>query len=642
VSDLDSPTVVDGRYRILERVGSGGMADVFVAEDLQLGRNVALKILHRRYAEDREFVERFRREASSAAGLNHQHVVSVYDRGEYDGTYYIAMEYLDGRSLKQLVQHEGPLAPDHAVDLVVQILRAARFAHRRGIIHRDLKPHNVIVDDEGRAKVTDFGIARAGASDMTQTGSIMGTAQYLSPEQAQGVPVSAASDLYSIGIILYELLAGRVPFDGESAVTIALKHVNERPLPPSVYNSAVSPALDAVTMRALEKDPAARFRDADEFIAALEETRGATGATAVAPATVAEPPPSDAYAYPPEPLPPRESRTGWRRWWWVIALLAVVALLVGGFLLFGGGTKQKTVPAVVGADQASAEATLERAGFKTDAQPRTSSRPKGQVIKQDPSSGTQADEGSTVVLTVSAGPEQVQVPEVEGLTSASARKRLDRAGLDAASRTVASGSVEKGKVISSDPEQGATVDKGSTVTLTVSSGPKQVDVPDVTGRSFDAAQSQLQDAGFEVQRADQESTSQDPGTVLSQNPAGGSQAAKGATVTLTVAKAPAQTDVPDVTGEDAADAVRILSGRGFQVDQKSKTVDSPEGDGVVIAQSPSGGKADKGSTVTLTVGKFDPALNPEGSTTTTTPEATTTTPGATTTTPPDTTGGASP
>ena len=272
---LASETIVDGRYRVVDRVGSGGMADVYCAEDLQLGRRVALKVLHSRFAEDPEFVERFRREARSAAGLNHQHVVSVYDRGEWDGAYYIAMEFLDGRSLKAIIQEEAPLDPARAIDLTVQVLRAARFAHRRGIIHRDLKPHNVIVDDEGRAKVTDFGIARAGASDMTQTGSIMGTAQYLSPEQAQGYAVSEPSDLYSIGVILYELLTGRVPFEGESAVTIALKHVNERPMPPSQFNPAVSPELEAVVLRALEKDPARRFPDADAFIAALEHARAA-------------------------------------------------------------------------------------------------------------------------------------------------------------------------------------------------------------------------------------------------------------------------------------------------------------------------------------------------------------------------------
>src|SRR3954470_8261834 len=223
VRDIDAGTVVDGRYRVKHRIGSGGMADVYCAVDEQLGRDVALKLLHRRFAEDREFVERFRREASSAAGLQHPNVVGVFDRGEWDGTSYIAMEFLDGRTLKQLIVEEAPLDPIRAIDLTIPILRAARFAHKRGVIHRDLKPHNVMVDAEDRVKVTDFGIARAGASDMTQTGSIMGTAQYLSPEQAQGHAVTPQSDLYSIGICLYEMLTGRLPFDGDSAVTIALK-----------------------------------------------------------------------------------------------------------------------------------------------------------------------------------------------------------------------------------------------------------------------------------------------------------------------------------------------------------------------------------------------------------------------------------
>ena len=242
VHGIARDTVVDERYKVLNRIGSGGMADVYCAEDLQLGRRVALKLLYRRFAEDEEFVERFRREASSAAGLQHPNVVAVFDRGEFDGTYYIAMEFLEGRSLKQLVRQEGALDPDRAIDLVIQILKAARFAHRRGIVHRDIKPHNVLVDAEGRVKVTDFGIARAGASDMTETGSIMGTAQYLSPEQAQGHAVSAASDQYAIGIVLYEMLTGKVPFDGESAVTIALKQVSEEPVPPSHYNPAGSRA----------------------------------------------------------------------------------------------------------------------------------------------------------------------------------------------------------------------------------------------------------------------------------------------------------------------------------------------------------------------------------------------------------------
>src|SRR4051794_38350238 len=272
--DLAPETVVDERYSIINRIGSGGMADVYCAQDLQLGRKVALKLLYRRFAEDEEFVERFRREASAAAGLQHPNIVSVYDRGEWDGTYYIAMEFLDGQTLKQLVRGHGPMPPELAIDTAIQVLRAARSAHQRGVVHRDIKPHNVILDEEGRAKVTDFGIARAGASDMTETGSIMGTAQYLSPEQAQGQPVSPRSDLYSIGVMLYELLTGRVPFDAESPVTIALKHISERPVPPREVNPAVPPALDAVVMRALEKEPARRFADADEFIAALAAARG--------------------------------------------------------------------------------------------------------------------------------------------------------------------------------------------------------------------------------------------------------------------------------------------------------------------------------------------------------------------------------
>src|SRR6201989_2079207 len=234
MADLSPGAIVDNRYKVLSRLGAGGMADVFLAEDQQLGRKVALKLLHRRFAADPDFVERFRREAQAAAGLQHPNVVSVYDRGNFEDTYYIAMEYLPGRSLKQLIRQEAPLEPIRAIDITIQILKPARSAHRRGVIHRALKPHNVIIDDADQAKVTDFGIARAGASDMTETGSIMGTAQYLSPEQAQGHAVRAASDIYSVGIVLYEMLTGRVPFDADSAVTIALQQVAEAPQPMTV------------------------------------------------------------------------------------------------------------------------------------------------------------------------------------------------------------------------------------------------------------------------------------------------------------------------------------------------------------------------------------------------------------------------
>jgi len=342
---IDRDTLIDGRYRVLKRLGSGGMADVYCAEDLQLGRRVALKLLYRRFAEDEEFVERFRREASSAAGLQHPNVVGVFDRGTFDGAHFIAMEYVEGASLKDLI--ERGLSVPEAVEIVRQVLAGVKYAHEHGIVHRDLKPQNVLVDSEGRARVTDFGIARAGASEITQTGSVLGTAQYLSPEQAQGLPVTTASDIYSVGVMLYEALTGRVPFDADSPVTVALKQVSERPRPPSELNPAVSRALDGVVLRALAKDPVNRFASAEEFLQALDvaeqdPTGAAFGDTAsyaaVAAAAGTAPP-----APPEEPPEDRGFFTPWR-----IALLALILLLLAGaiafFLLRGGGLRTCSYP----------------------------------------------------------------------------------------------------------------------------------------------------------------------------------------------------------------------------------------------------------------------------------------------------------
>ena len=278
MAEVADNTVIDGRYRVVGQIGSGGMADVFLADDAHLGRRVALKVLHERFAEDHNFVERFRREASAAAGLQHANVVSVYDRGSHDDTYYIAMEYLEGRTLKDLLLEEAPLDQERAIDFALQLLEAAGFAHRNGVIHRDLKPQNVIVDSEEHLKVTDFGIARAGASEMTETGSILGTAHYLSPEQAQGRPTAAPSDLYSIGVILFEMLTGRLPFEGDSAVSIAVKHLNEPPPALGALRPDVHPALAAIVARALAKDPGERYRDAGRA-APPRSTRPSTPST---------------------------------------------------------------------------------------------------------------------------------------------------------------------------------------------------------------------------------------------------------------------------------------------------------------------------------------------------------------------------
>jgi eukaryotic-like serine/threonine-protein kinase len=621
---LDIGAVVDGRYRIVSRLGSGGMADVYCAEDEQLGRKVALKVLYRRFSEDGEFVERFRREASSAAGLQHQNVVSVYDRGEFDGTYWIAMEYLEGRSLKRVIQEEGPLAPARAIDLAIQILRAAKFAHRRGIIHRDLKPHNVIVDAEGRAKVTDFGIARAGASDMTQTGSIMGTAQYLSPEQAQGHAVSAQSDIYSIGIILYEMLTGRLPFDGESAVTIALKQVSEQPVPPSQLNPAVTPGLEAAVMRALAKDPAQRFPDADAFIAALQgEEVPPTDATAIVPAPAPVPAAvvTERVVEPlPPPVDPEEEGSRW--WAWVIGLLLVAALIVGGLLLLNGN-KKVTVPDTVGASQAAAEKALRDKGFATDSTFDTSDKPKGQVIGQDPQGGDKAKKGSTVHLTVSGGPGQATVPPVTGLGRRAAAKRLTKLGFAVDEQEQFDPTVKRDHVISTQPPAGTQLDKGTSVTLVVSKGAEQVDVPDETGKSLGDARTDLVGKGFTVSVTRQETDAKPPGTVLSQDPRGGGKADKGSAVTLTVAKQPSDAPVPDETGKSDTDAVNDLQDAGFRVSITRQDTQNLDDDGNVLSQDPSGGRAKKGSTVTIVVGRFNPDLQGDG---TTTPSTTPTTP----------------
>jgi beta-lactam-binding protein with PASTA domain/predicted Ser/Thr protein kinase len=656
---LEADTVVDERYQIIAHLGTGGMAEVYCATDMQLGRKVALKILHERFAADEQFVERFKREASAAAGLQHQHLVAVYDRGEWAGTSYIAMEYVAGRTLKQIVTENDPptpLAVGRAVDLTVQILRAARFAHRRGVIHRDFKPQNVIVDDEGRAKVTDFGIARAGASDMTQTGSIMGTAQYLSPEQAQGHAVTARSDLYSIGIILYELLTGRVPFDADSAVTIALKQVSEAPVPPSRINPAVTPEIEAVVLRALAKAPEDRFADADEFIAALDAAASripsaaavaaaeaaaaalpavALGAGAMAPPPPIPPPPvtggyqSDpsyergaaADILPRLQTPAHRSRKLWP--WLLLGVLAVVGLVL---LLVSVTTPERVpVPKVVGATISVATQRLHNEGFEVEPVRDNSAQPRNTVIGQKPGAGATADDGSTVTITVSDGPAIDDVPDVEGLTRADARRQLKDAGFRIAETTVTSDTVKPGRVVSQSLPGGSLAESGKVVRIEVSIGPERLPVPDVVGKTEDEARMALD--GFRVVAQDREDTKAEPGTVLAQKPAKG-ELRRGTTVILAVAIEPKKVTVPDVVGRSQNFATKTLSGAGFELVVEETAVDSPDEDGRVLKQSPPAGgdKIERGSSVTITVGRFAPTLNPEpGTPTTTTPATMTTT-----------------
>ncbi len=628
--ELTKDAVIDGRYKLIGRLGAGGMAEVWSAEDLELGRTVALKLLHDRLAADPDFVERFRREASAAAGLQHPNVVQVYDRGEWGGTYYIAMEYLRGETLKDLVRR-GPLAPARAAEIIVEVLKAAGFAHRRGLVHRDFKPHNVIFDEERRIKVTDFGIARAGASEMTETGSIMGTAQYLSPEQAQGQHVTPASDLYSIGVMLFELLTGRMPFDGESPVTIALKHVSEPAPVPSSLNPAVSPELDAVVLRALAKDPSQRFSDAEQFIAALQggavSEPPATDATVVLPAAavtaatattatrVAGPPtgvvrPATAYLLPEEPY--EEQREASRSWvWWVASLLILAALAAAAYVLLKEDRAQ--VPSVVGRDAARAERLLERRGFEVTRQRVASDDVKrGLVIAQDPAGGTEEAVGGIVALTVSTGPGKVAVPDVSGLPREQARTALRQAGLDARERRKYSNTVAAGTVVDSSPSAGQQVRKGSAVTLIVSRGVRPVPVPDVTAMDRDSAVRALENAGLSAEVSERETEEEAAGQVLEQSPGAGSEAKQGDTVQVVVATAPPRVPVPALEGLREDDAMSQLRQAGLAVSPQEEAVETPDEDGVVLQQSPQAGQeVRRGSEVTLVIGRFDPALNPD-------------------------------
>jgi eukaryotic-like serine/threonine-protein kinase len=626
VTPLATDTLVAGRYRLLHRLGAGGMADVWAADDQMLARRVALKFLLPRYAEDEQFVERFRREAAAAAGLQHPNVVGVYDRGEHEGVPFIAMEYVQGASLKDLI--DRGLSVGEAVEITRQVLAGARFAHSKGIIHRDLKPQNVLVDGEGRARVADFGIARAGASEITQTGSVLGTAQYLSPEQAQGLPVTAASDLYSVGAMLYEALTGRVPFDADTPVAVALKQVSEQPRPPSELNPQVTPALDAVVLRALAKDPANRYGSADEFLRALDSAEsdpsgrglGDTAAYAAAAAAGAGAALAAAETQPPPPVD-EEPQGFWTRNR-LIAAGVVAALLIAAALVYfltRGDTATAAVPKVTGELQQQATRDLKRKGFAVAIAPVSRTARVGEVVEQSPRAGTVADEGSTVTLSVSTGPGLGTVPDVVGENVGHAEKLLKQRGFRFSVRKHYS-SATKGNVISQNPPANSHHARGTSVTLTVSRGPHVVTVPSVVGQQQADAETALRDAGLRAS-VTRQNLDQPAGQVTNEDPSGGATVPFGSTVTLTVSTGAGSVIVPNVVGRLESDAVSTLQGHGVgRIKVLHQTTTDQAEDGRVLDQAPQAGtRIPSTDSVTIFVGRFRAPP-----TTTTTPSTTTT------------------
>ena len=596
--------VLNSRYELEQLIGSGGMADVYRARDNLLGRTVAVKILHPQFAKDEVFIARFRQEAQAAANLNQPNIVNVYDWGIENSTYYIVMEYVEGRDLKEIILQGGPLLPERAVEIAMSICLALEAAHAQGIVHRDIKPQNVIVTYDNKIKVMDFGIARTtGGSAMTQTGTIMGTAQYISPEQAQGRAADPRSDLYSLGIVLYEMLTGKAPFDGDSPVSIAYKHVREDPLPPSMVNPDISAGLEAVVMKALAKNPENRYQGAIEMRSDLERClEGApVDATPMLPRDEAAMGATMAF-------PAGGDGSGGKRslaWLWisiiVIAMLGGIGVGVWAIVRNTGGV---AIPDVTGKTVSEAEKILSDAGLKMKVAKTVidPGKPEDTVISQEPSAGTKIDSGGTVEVVVSRSPELEPVPDVTGLSRAEAEAALKAGGFETGNVTEAfNSSVPKGRVASQDPQGGTQASRGSPVSIVISKGPETVSVPGVTGLTQDAATQRLADAGLQAEVQTESSSTAAEGTVISQSPSAGESVAKGSKVTIKVAQRPPQ--VPNVLNSLRADAENTLVSAGFTVTVINQATADPTKLGRVINQDPPPlSNAPAGSAVKIYVG----------------------------------------
>ncbi|MEW2246700.1 Stk1 family PASTA domain-containing Ser/Thr kinase [Streptomyces sp. NPDC006975] len=637
---MEEPRRLGGRYELGQVLGRGGMAEVYLAQDTRLGRTVAVKTLRADLARDPSFQARFRREAQSAASLNHPAIVAVYDTGEdyIDGVSipYIVMEYVDGSTLRELLHSGRKLLPERAMEMTVGILQGLEYAHRNGIVHRDIKPANVMLTRTGQVKVMDFGIARAmgdSGMTMTQTAAVIGTAQYLSPEQAKGEQVDARSDLYSTGCLLYELLTVRPPFVGDSPVAVAYQHVREEPQAPSVFDPEITPEMDAIVLKALVKDPNYRYQSADEMRADIEAcldgqpvaATAAMGSVAYggypddqpttalradggpAGATTMLPPmnPDDGgYGYDDRPDRRRQKKSNTSTILLIVAAILVLvgAILIGKYIFTGqgAGNDKVPVPQFVGLSQAQAQKIAENSDLKLSATEKPcENQAKGNICSQDPAYKTEVDKNTTVNVVVSTGAPKVAVPNVIDKKIDEARQKLEDKGFKVETKQTVS-SQDAGTVLSQDPDPGTELEKGSTVTLEVAKAEEKATVPDVTGQSCDAAKAQMQANNLTGNCTEQETQDQNQvGKVISTTPQAGQEISKGSTVQIVIGKAPQnqQVQVPPIQGQKLKDARKVLQDAGLNVGN----INGSNDDNAIVINSnpPQGSTVNKGQTVDL-------------------------------------------
>ena len=644
--------VFANRYRITECIGVGGMAEVYKALDTVLGRTVAVKIMLPQYAADPEFTARFRQEAASAANLQNPYIVNVYDWGQDGGTYFIVMEYVRGTDLKSAIQQRGAINQRKVAEIGSQVCQALTSAHGQDIVHRDIKPQNIMVQPDGNVKVMDFGIVCAKNSVKAQTGNVLGTAHYISPEQAQGKELGGTSDIYSLGCVLYEAATGTLPFDGADAVSVAMQQVNDAPVPPSHINPTIDPDFEDIIMKAMEKVPANRFATArdmkkclDDFLmgrpvnlnaavmgadrtavlgggvagagaGAATAAMGTPGGTAVMPvvgnmgSTTTIPASYHGNTDNNINIPTRNTK---RTVGIVIGVLLALVLLGGGaFALFSGGFSfggEKGVPDLSGKTAEAAEQLLTDKGYTLGSTTEEFSADvvAGRIISQDPAAGTEAEKGTAVNIVVSKGPEKIEVPDLKGLTPEQAEQALSEKGLKGRSGDASYSDTEKGLVFKQDQEPGSTLDKGSTVTYYISLGKEMVSVQNVVGSDIETAVRTLEDAGFKVVAESggyDNSEKYAKNIVMSQTPNGG-QLAKGETITLTYSEgvdpATLPVEIPNVEGWNVEDAKAEIEGAGFLCGISYSYDDNVEKD-LVIRQDRTG-SAKKGTEIALTVSK---------------------------------------